>query len=196
MKPPLKYDLSVVIGRMQPFHKGHARIIREARRLAPRTVVGLGSYSDERTLKNPFNFWERSELIQAEFPGTFCVPIADDPDDKVWAINAVYAVDGIARQFVQDRHPKNILVGHNKEGESRIQALFPCWDFKDAGSTGKINATSIREAYFGVSGPYDAEEFMEAMARIQLKIHDHTYGFLNEFFGSQDYVELNRAFHQ
>ena len=66
-----KYGL--FIGRLQPFHKGHAEIINEILLAGLIPIVVLGSSNDARDkLKNPLTYAQRKELIRLVFPN---VPI-------------------------------------------------------------------------------------------------------------------------
>src|SRR6185312_17484078 len=49
-----KADVAVLIGRFQPFHNGHAILLRRALETAPKVVVVLGSSFHARSSKNPF----------------------------------------------------------------------------------------------------------------------------------------------
>src|SRR6185369_8381910 len=46
-------DLAVVIGRFQPFHRGHAALLGHALEVAPSVLVVIGSAGAPRLVKNP-----------------------------------------------------------------------------------------------------------------------------------------------
>ena len=51
------------IGRFQPFHKGHLKIIREASKNYNKVIIGIGSSQYNNTDENPFTDEERKEMI-------------------------------------------------------------------------------------------------------------------------------------
>jgi bifunctional NMN adenylyltransferase/nudix hydrolase len=56
-------DVSVYIGRFNPFHRGHAYVLEEALKTSKLVIVLVGSAGQARTPKNPFTFTERKEMI-------------------------------------------------------------------------------------------------------------------------------------
>ena len=62
-----KYNVGLVIGRFQPFHKGHEYMIRKALSLCKRVVVLVGSSQESGTERNPFNYQIRKEMIEKVF---------------------------------------------------------------------------------------------------------------------------------
>lgn len=79
-----------VIGRWQPFHKGHLSLVRRAIETYGNITLGVGSSNKGHTWENPFTFAERINMISAclEEEGLSnrvrFVPIPDVGDDKVW----------------------------------------------------------------------------------------------------------------
>lgn len=61
-----KWDLAVMIGRMNPPHIGHLRVIRQALRENDKLVIFLGS-ANVVNEKNPFDFKIRWEFLKAVF---------------------------------------------------------------------------------------------------------------------------------
>lgn len=58
------FDLGVVIGRFQTFHKGHKQIIETACSMCNRVGVLVGSAQEFGTFKNPFTFEKRKQVLQ------------------------------------------------------------------------------------------------------------------------------------
>ncbi len=88
-----KYRLGFIIGRFQPFHKGHKYLIEESLKLADKIIIGIGSAnkSDE---KNPWSWEERKKVIETflqheglEKNVKDIIPLFDNPDDDVWFQN-------------------------------------------------------------------------------------------------------------
>lgn len=63
-----EYDLLVFIGRFQPFHNEHNRIIEVGLSKARHVLVLVGSAGSPRTIRNPFTYQERRDMIQRNFP--------------------------------------------------------------------------------------------------------------------------------
>lgn len=62
------YRIGLVIGRFQLFHKGHEFLVRRALELCNYVVVYIGSSQEQGTLKNPFSFERRKQMIAEVFP--------------------------------------------------------------------------------------------------------------------------------
>jgi nicotinamide-nucleotide adenylyltransferase len=77
----------LVLGRFQPLHLGHVRMIEYAASKADELVIGIGSSNAPRGANNPFTLAERRRMLKAslklEVPYTI-VGIPDFGDDKKW----------------------------------------------------------------------------------------------------------------
>ena len=58
-----KYRCGLYIGRFQPIHIGHESIIRKMLKECNIVIVAIGSAQEHNTPRNPFNFYERKDLI-------------------------------------------------------------------------------------------------------------------------------------
>lgn len=81
---------ALVVGRFQPFHKGHLHLLREALSLAKVVVIAIGS-SNVQDENNPLSFEERKAILQKviEQEGwqervRKIVPAPDFPSDNEW----------------------------------------------------------------------------------------------------------------
>jgi bifunctional NMN adenylyltransferase/nudix hydrolase len=63
-----EFDLLVFVGRFQPFHNEHKRIIDIALQKSKNVLVLVGSAGKARTIRNPFTYQERRDMIQQNFP--------------------------------------------------------------------------------------------------------------------------------
>jgi len=52
------------IGRFQPFHKGHLRVVQEASKKYDEVIIGIGSSQYSDTSDNPFTSEERELMIK------------------------------------------------------------------------------------------------------------------------------------
>ncbi|MDO5650466.1 MAG: adenylyltransferase/cytidyltransferase family protein, partial [Gallicola sp.] len=149
-----KYDLMVFIGRFQPLHDGHVKIIERAHELSDNVMIGIGSTNQSRSTKNPFTFEERSEMIKTMFPDVVTVALADYRyDDQKWLANArgwfgAHIQSLEATKGIKINPSRIALIGHKKDGSSFYLKMFPEWKHESVENFMGINATDIREGYF------------------------------------------------
>ena len=60
--------MNIVLGRFQPFHKGHALLLNAALELGP-TIIAIGSSEAEPSLNNPWSAEERKQMISSWLKG-------------------------------------------------------------------------------------------------------------------------------
>ena len=93
-----KNDLNaLVIGRFQPFHKGHLEVIRAISKECDSVTIGIGSAQFSHTLDNPFTAGERHLMIsralkEEGLDNYFLVPIVDVNRYAVWVAHVVSLV--------------------------------------------------------------------------------------------------------
>ena len=59
------HDYLVFIGRFQPFHNAHLRMVRSALARAGRLILLVGTADAPRSSRNPWTFAEREAMIRA-----------------------------------------------------------------------------------------------------------------------------------
>ena len=81
----------LLIGRFQPFHRGHLSVVRTIRAERPddSLLLGIGSAQESFTWKNPFAAGERFEMIaraiaEADLDRVEIVPIPDIHQHALW----------------------------------------------------------------------------------------------------------------
>lgn len=144
-----QFKALVFIGRFQPFHLGHAKVVDRALELADEVIIVVGSAFSSRRLYNPFTFEERKGMIKSVYPdkNVKVVPVSDYPyNDNKW-VAAVQAVVNSAITYTPD--PLKIgLIGHKKDHTSYYLDIFPMWEGVDVPNEHMLNATDIREQIF------------------------------------------------
>ncbi|GAB2861491.1 bifunctional nicotinamide-nucleotide adenylyltransferase/Nudix hydroxylase [Pseudoduganella ginsengisoli] len=152
---PLPIKLAVVIGRFQPWHNGHAGLLRQALASAPRVAVVIGSAHRARSAKNPFTFDERVTMISTSLPDAerarvSFIAVRDYFDDDRWSAHVQQAVEALV-----DEGAEIALVGHFKDDSSYYLNHFPQWQLVEAPREGLTDATALRRVLFeaGHSGP-------------------------------------------
>jgi len=145
---PLPIELAVLIGRFQPWHNGHAALLRQALTCAPKVAVVIGSSSRARSAKNPFTFDERVAMINASLTeeARACVTfiaVRDYFDDERWAARVQRDVEALV-----DEGAEIALVGHFKDDSSYYLNHFPQWQLVEAPREGTVDATALRRVLF------------------------------------------------
>ncbi len=189
----MKYDFAVVVGRFQPYHKIHHKMLTYALSQAERVIVILGSAYTSPDHKNPFTAQEREEMIRASF-------IQEDQErlsfhgirdynynNNLWLTE----VQNIAMTEVESygiENPKVGLIGHFKDESSFYLNQFPQWkleDFNPNSYEGKLlNATDIRILLF------ESEPTDETWAKISSLVPIGTFKFLKEFVKTEKYQTI------
>lgn len=149
-----KFDLIVYIGRFQPPTKAHVATIVMALGLADHVLVIAGSAYQARTVKNPFTFAERKDMLQQIFgPNHAKLSYAAGRDNlynnAAWAAEIQKTVSGEAYDLFGPRDVKIGIIGHRKDNSSFYLDMFPQWEFIQNQYIEGVNATDIRDVYFG-----------------------------------------------
>jgi bifunctional NMN adenylyltransferase/nudix hydrolase len=190
-------DYVVFIGRFQPFHNGHQMIIDAALKVANRKVIVLvGSVNKPRSIKNPFDEMQRTEMI---FNGYSLQDrerirvgyVADNMyKDDVWIRNVQEEVARIiATDGWTDYPPKIAIIGHEKDETSFYLKFFPQWqsiDIEPGIHEKEIHATDIRELLFSRTE--------SKMNYIKGVVSDRTYADLVNFRKTKEWEELATEF--
>jgi len=77
-----------LIGRFQPFHDGHVKLVERVAAEVDELVLGIGSAGNSHTERNPFTAGERIMMITKTLESmeitTYTVPIEDLNRNSVW----------------------------------------------------------------------------------------------------------------
>jgi nicotinamide-nucleotide adenylyltransferase len=78
----------ILIGRFQPFHEGHMRVVEDIIDEVDELVLGIGSADASHEQRNPFTAGERIMMIQNTLDSfettTYAVPLEDLDRNAVW----------------------------------------------------------------------------------------------------------------
>jgi nicotinamide-nucleotide adenylyltransferase len=78
----------ILIGRFQPFHEGHLRVVEDIIDEVDELVLGIGSADASHEPRNPFTAGERIMMIQNTLASlgttTYVVPLDDMDRNSVW----------------------------------------------------------------------------------------------------------------
>ncbi|PTT80044.1 cytidyltransferase [Pelomonas sp. HMWF004] len=163
-------QISVLVGRFQPFHKAHLALLQQALDIAPHCVVVIGSAFQARTPKNPFSWTERAEMIRLALPEALrarvhMLPMRDYYDEARW-VAAVHA--GVAAFAASAGLPAQAgvaLVGHFKDATSGYLRAFPGWQLVSVPRLHSGDGTAVRDAWFGAE-PAQREAALAALVDV------------------------------
>lgn len=155
MQQKKQFDFIIFIGRFQPFHNGHKQVLDKALNLAEKVIILVGSSNQPRTIKNPFSFDERKEMINKScgenYSKLMIAPLRDQQyNDQLWAGNVQQIVETelIKSLGWQDGLLKGGIIGHSKDESSYYLKMFPQWDLIEHSINEDVHATDIRKIYF------------------------------------------------
>ena len=116
-----KYDKAVVIGRFQPFHNGHASMVRKALKEAKTVYILLGSSNAYPNVLNPLTSYQRQVMIFSwinanfQISDTARVVFKHIPDslynEERWKTNVRIAID-------ETKGDKIAIYGYEKDPDS------------------------------------------------------------------------------
>lgn len=185
------FDCLVFIGRFQPPHLGHLAVIRAALKQARQVIVLVGSAWQARSLRNPWRFDERRQMLRSAFDDEDnarleIVPLLDALyNDDVWVHDVQRKVRDLAHPE-SARLPRIGLIGASRGQSSYYLSLFPQWESVSVPLVEAISASQIRERLFRSQG--SAVEYLSTNASHDLPpgVVEHVH----EFMDSKPYRQL------
>ncbi|MBU0934725.1 MAG: NUDIX domain-containing protein [Spirochaetes bacterium] len=145
----MRYDYAVYIGRFQPPHRGHFSLMQQAAEIADTLLLCVGSAYSSRSLRNPFTFSERQDLLLELTAGlpcaVACLPLRDSAYNFTeWLIHLRQAV--LEYACAQGKPDASIiLIGARKDESSYYLEHIPEWPFHRFPVAGSYNSTRVRE---------------------------------------------------
>jgi nicotinamide-nucleotide adenylyltransferase len=90
-------ERALLIGRFQPFHRGHLEVVRKIARECSSVTIGIGSAQYSHTPENPFTAGERHLMISSALEedgigNYYLVPVVDINRYAVWVAHVVSMV--------------------------------------------------------------------------------------------------------
>jgi bifunctional NMN adenylyltransferase/nudix hydrolase len=187
---PYEFDYTVFIGRFQPPHLSHIELMKIALEQSKELIILAGSSMQPRTIRNPWTWMERDEMIRAAIPHelhdrTIVMPLHDVMyNDQKWTQSVQNIVDGIAGD-----NKKVAMIGHSKDDTSYYLKLFPQWTLFDVDIIEDLHAANIRNLYLNPQA--DEMNFDSIIGQYLPKpIHD----YLQAFMLTEHYEKLTDEF--
>jgi bifunctional NMN adenylyltransferase/nudix hydrolase len=184
------FDFTVFIGRFQPFHTGHLKVVQEGLKQADKLILLIGSAWQPRNTRNPWTHQEREEMIRAcldeiDNARLLCLPLMDVPyNDEVWVRNVQATINGLitAHHTAPHRAPKIALIGHQKDQTGFYLNLFPQWDNIRIENHRALSATHVREEFFVEDAQIVVEKLVQAEV-LPKPVADYLTNFSATHFG-------------
>ena len=165
-----EFDLLVFVGRFQPLHMEHKRVIDIALEKSRNVLVLVGSAGKARTIRNPFTFDERRDMITGCYENDWDVTDPKGQTERRLIIRPLYdktyndaAWVKQVQELVKDTtldvmNPSGFmasgyndakvgLIGASKDNSSYYLKLFPQWKSVNVEIEADVHATTIRETY-------------------------------------------------
>jgi len=186
-----KFDFLIFIGRFQPFHSGHLKVVEKAFEQSEKVIMLIGSAHQPRSVRNPWLFQERDEMIrnclsENESQRLITAPLMDVTyNDELWVKNVQSTINGLvtAHFATPHKHPKVGLIGHSKDHSSYYLNLFPQWGSVAVDDYKNINATPIRNHLLGIEAGQHSDKIQQLHSKDQ--IPSGVLDYLNQFVISQ-----------
>lgn len=205
-----QYNTLVFIGRFQPFHLGHKRVIDHALTIAENVLVLIGSANRSRSTRNPFTYEERAGVIFDHYhpeeyesvpevrsgPRVIVKPLDDMMYSDTRWVEQVQAV--VQKTLVEIANPETPrvqlhgigdrkvgLIGANKDGSSYYLKMFPTWGSVGIPVYDDIDAVDIRTAYWHRLGGWAS-----SAGGVYSYVPETTYQFLRKFSKTKAYGTL------
>ncbi len=83
-------SIALFVGRFQPLHKGHVKVIKTLLKKYEKVIIAIGSIQEKRTEKNPFSFSERKKMLELVFKEEVkrekieIIGVRDEKSDEKW----------------------------------------------------------------------------------------------------------------
>ena len=196
-----RYDVTVFIGRFQPYHLGHHKIVTEALERSDTVVILVGSVFEPRNPRNPFTYEERRDMIMLSVPPEQRSRIRIRPIldwtymGNRWLVETKRVVNEVVRDLNLDRKARVALIGHSKDASSYYLNMFkPDWESINVGNYENLDSTFFRNIYFSNAGEMKLRSTLrhegERETPRELMLPDAVHQFLEQFITTDAYKAL------
>lgn len=188
------YKLAVVIGRMEPMHDQHIKLVQKGLEVADQVVVLFGGDHRPRTIKNPLTVVERQSILNSwawdNSVGHQITSVGVNDyiySDSAWVSDIHQTVGKVFSERIYPRPAKKgeiCLIGCEKDSSSYYLKMFPQWNLISLPLGDTLDSTQIRQLLF--EG--------KSLSYIAGAVPDQTLKFLTEFRNSSNFEQLVREY--
>ncbi len=105
---------SLFVGRFQPFHNGHLRVLETMCNTFDKVIIGIGSSNVSETEKNPYDLKTRKKMIrnslkQFQFKNFKIIEIPDINDPPNWVNHVLSIVSDFAVVITNNPFTKKLF---------------------------------------------------------------------------------------
>ena len=176
---------AIIIGRFQPFHLGHKKLIDFALKDYDKVIVVIGSHKKARNIKNPWTAEERQDMISNTMNSDriqFVLMRDYLYNDDLWIVDLQTKISQIT-----DKDDQITIVGHYHDNSSYYLKLFPNFDCKLVENFDEVQqATYLRNSYFTHDNEW--EKHVSDYVKNNLKLFKSTPLFTS-LKGEFDYIK-------
>jgi bifunctional NMN adenylyltransferase/nudix hydrolase len=202
-----EYVLATYLGRFEPPHKSHFKVMLQGLDLADKLLIIVGSYRSTPTVDNPWTYEQRKEMIEEGIreidpnllPRIIVEPIRDFYlNDPHWVAN----VQRIVNQHSSDGDSICMLGMYKDRSSYYFKYFEELYDLVTPSNAEVMNATDVRQSLFGgtsdwknllpsaVTNWIEKKYMKPLMPEWKDYPEDDNFGFrymVNEFFGIIDH---------
>lgn len=136
-----KAKTSLIVGRFQPFHKGHLELVRQVLKVSEKLIIVIGSSQYNYIFKDPFTAGERIEMIHEtlvyegiDLARIHIIPLSNIENNSMWLaylqsmtpeFNVIYSGNEFVSTLVSDSS------GNIKKGELNLEVRKPIFNKKE-----------------------------------------------------------------
>ena len=196
-----RFDYLIYIGRFQPFHNGHKKVVETGCAIADKVLILCGSCNVPRTIKNPFTLQERKNYIKktfehSEYKNQIIVKgLNDMASNSEWIIQVQNTINALT-DFDTSENIKIGIIGHQKDDSSWYLEKLN-FEFIEVGiykdSTNVVNkevdSTDIRK-YFFTNEPYEYKNI------ISDEMHSWLEEWKNKYWEKYEHLQQEYNFNK
>ena len=148
----------IVLGRFQPFHKGHEFLLNRAFDLAgdSEVIIAIGSASKGWELNNPWNLEERTEMLNSWL-------LEQDKSAKIVGINDINDPPNWVKHAT-DYHGNGVLVTSDEATKELYEKSDFMVEFVELSNRENFEGWRVRQTLLMLSTVYDDDAVKEVLS--------------------------------
>jgi len=181
-----KTSYSVFILRGQPFHLGHKSIVQKALKETQAVLIIVGSYRSPVTIKNPWSFDLREDMIRGCFSSDDNARILVKPiRDFLYSIHTwVTSLQSIVTANTDSAYIT--LYGHFKDDSSFYLNLFPQWKL--------VPMSNIKMIDTSIDGTLIRKMMYEGDSTWRCFVPDYVVNKIEEYIKTDEFQRMVREY--